>query len=213
MPRHRRRRTWPSTDTGDNGDAAKLGYSSKLPTAIRYGPAELGGLDLLDLRTELGISTLKYMRNEIYSNTEAGKLMLLNVKYSQIESGMSEPILEYPGIQISYLTPTWITSIRQFIFQHNLTISLTDTFTVLLRGPKDKCLMNRDALTRYSTQQKHDINLVRLYLQIITLSDMSQPDGISACCYHLNGERRPTQVIRIKTWPRQEPPTAPQIRL
>ncbi|KAI2511178.1 hypothetical protein MHU86_3143 [Fragilaria crotonensis] len=104
----------------------KLGYSSKLPTAIRYGPAELGGLDLLDLRTELGISTLKYMRNEIYSNTEAGKLMLLNVKYSQIESGMSEPILEYPGIQISYLTPTWITSIRQFIFQHNLTIlSLT----------------------------------------------------------------------------------------
>jgi hypothetical protein len=77
------------------------------------------------------------MRNEIYSNTEAGKLLLLNVKYSQIESGMLEPILEHPGIQISYLTPTWITSICQFIFQHNLTISLTDTFTVLLRGPKD----------------------------------------------------------------------------
>jgi hypothetical protein len=163
----------------------KLGYSSKLPTAIRYGPAELGGLEFLDLQTELGISTLKYMRNKIYSNTEAGKLMLLNVKYSQIESGMSEPILEHPGIQIRYLTPTWITSICQFILQHNLTISLTDTFTVLLRGPKDKCLMNRDALSRYSTQQQHDINLVRLYLQIITLSDRSQQDGISACCYHL----------------------------
>ena len=139
--------------------------------------------------------------------------MLLNVIFSQIESGMSEPILEHPGIQIRYLTPTWITSIRQLIFQHNLTISLTDTFTVLLRGPKDKCLMNRDALSWYSTQQQHDINLVRLYLQIIMLSDMSQPDGISACCYHLKGTRRPAQVIRIKTWPRQEPPTAPQVRL
>ena len=37
----------------------KLGYSSKLPTSIRHGPVELGGLNLIDLRTELGISTIK----------------------------------------------------------------------------------------------------------------------------------------------------------
>ena len=82
----------------------KLGYSSKLPTEIRYGPEELGGLGLFDLRTELGISTLKYMRDAIYSQTEAGKLMILNVKYSQIESGLSEPLLEHPGISIPYLS-------------------------------------------------------------------------------------------------------------
>ncbi|KAI2511593.1 hypothetical protein MHU86_2847 [Fragilaria crotonensis] len=76
----------------------KLGYPSTLPTEIRYGPVELGGLGLIDLRTELGISTLTYMRNAIYSNTEAGKLMIMNVKYSQIESGILEPILEHPAI-------------------------------------------------------------------------------------------------------------------
>lgn len=43
----------------------KLGYSSTLPTEIRYGPAKLGGLGLIDLRTELGISTLKYMQDAI----------------------------------------------------------------------------------------------------------------------------------------------------
>ena len=59
---------------------------------------ELGGLALLDLGTELGILNLKYMRDAIYSQTEAGKLMLLNVKYSQIESGIKEPLLEHPGI-------------------------------------------------------------------------------------------------------------------
>ena len=31
----------------------KLGYPSTLPTEIRYGPVELGGLGLIDLRTEL----------------------------------------------------------------------------------------------------------------------------------------------------------------
>lgn len=64
----------------------KLGYSSKMPVAIRHGPVELGGLALIDLRTELGISNLKYMRDSIFSDTEVGKLMILNVKYSQIES-------------------------------------------------------------------------------------------------------------------------------
>jgi hypothetical protein len=37
--------------------------------------------------------------------------------------------------------------------------------------------MDQDALTRYTQLQKYDINLARMYLQIITLSDMSLPDG------------------------------------
>ena len=99
--------------------------------------------------------------------------MIMNVKYSQIESGILEPILEHPEILISYLTATWITSIRQFLCQHNTTISLTDTLKIQLRGSNDRCIMDAEALTRYTTQQKCDINLVRMYLQIITLSDMS----------------------------------------
>ena len=75
-----------------------LGYLSKLPTEIRYEPEELGGLGLFDLCTEFGISTLKYMHDAIYSHTEAGRLMTLNVKYSRIESAISEPLLEHPGI-------------------------------------------------------------------------------------------------------------------
>ena len=33
----------------------KLHIRSTIPTALRYGPLELGGLALYDLRTELGI--------------------------------------------------------------------------------------------------------------------------------------------------------------
>ena len=117
----------------------KLEYSSNLPTEIRYGPEELGGLGLVNLRAELGISTLKYMRDAISFHTEALKLMI------QIESGISEPLLEYPGISIPYLTPTWITSVRQFLYQPNLSISLTDTIKIKLHGTYDRCIMNTDA--------------------------------------------------------------------
>jgi hypothetical protein len=57
----------------------KLGYSSKLPTEISYGPEELGGLGGVDTHTKLGISALKYMRDTILSHAEEGKLMILNV--------------------------------------------------------------------------------------------------------------------------------------
>ena len=191
----------------------KLGYSSKLPTAIRHGPRELGGLDLLDLRTELGISNLKYMRDAVYKGTKAGKLILLNAKYSQIEAGVSEALLEFPHLRIPYLTPSWLMSVCQFLYQHNLTISLTDTLTVVLRGTHDKCIMCLKALTRYALKQQRDINLVRLHLQVITLSDMTTADGYDICSHNLAGERRPGKKIRTKTWPIQQAPTPQQKRL
>jgi hypothetical protein len=51
----------------------KLGYSSKLHTALRHGPINMGGLALIDLRTELGIYTIKYMRDTIYKESETRK--------------------------------------------------------------------------------------------------------------------------------------------
>ena len=94
----------------------------------------MGGLALLDLRTEMRISMIKYLRNAIYTETEAGKLMILNLKYSQIESRIAENLLEHPTVHIPFLTSTWITSVRQFLYVHNMKISLTDTLTEIGRA-------------------------------------------------------------------------------
>ena len=84
----------------------RLGLSSKTPTPLRHGPRDMGGLALPDLRTEMGISQLKLMRNAIWSGTEVGKMLILSLKYSQIEAGIKEPLLEKPGIPVNYLTST-----------------------------------------------------------------------------------------------------------
>jgi ribonuclease HI len=73
--------------------------------------------------------------------------------------------------------------------------------------------MQLSLLKHYTPQQQTDINLVRLFLQVITLSDMSTTDGSDICGHHLRGDRRPNQKIRRKTWPRQETPTAGQKRI
>ncbi len=191
----------------------KLGHTSKLSTEIRHGPIEMGGLALIDLRTELGISQLKYLRDSIFSDSESGKLIIMSLKYSQIEAGIVEPLLEHPSIHLPYLTPTWLTSVRQYLYQHTLTVSITNSLRVILRGQHDQCIMSSPLLTHYTATQKTDINLVRLHLQVITLSDMLSPDGTNACPHHIMGLRRPHQVIRQKTWPRQDKVSPSQIKL
>jgi hypothetical protein len=115
---------------------------------------ELGGLALIDLQTEIRISTLKYMRDSIYSGKEIGKLMLLNIKFTQLESGLDVPLMENPGLHISYLTPTWITSVRQFLSQHNVKNSVTDTLRIQMQGKNYRCIMNLEALTQYTPVQQ-----------------------------------------------------------
>ena len=63
----------------------KLTVVDRDNTRQRLTTLSPGGLALLDLRTELGISTIKYMRDAIYKESETRKLMIMNAKYSQIE--------------------------------------------------------------------------------------------------------------------------------
>ena len=50
-----------------------LGISRTIPTPIRHGPTAMGGLDLLDLRTEAGISAIKLLRDSIFAKSETGQ--------------------------------------------------------------------------------------------------------------------------------------------
>jgi hypothetical protein len=83
-----------------------ISVACTIPTAIRHGPESMGGLDLLDLRTEYGISTIKMFRDSVFAMSPIGKMILINLHCSQLESGIGAPLLENPTISISYLTPT-----------------------------------------------------------------------------------------------------------
>ena len=150
----------------------KLGMSSKLPTAIRHGPPSMGGLGLMDIRTECGIEMVKYFRHQVYRQSEVGELLLIQLKALQLEAGIPQPLLPFPNIELSYLTPTWLLSMRQFLSNHNISITITDVLEVPLRGKHDLHIMNPAFLSRYSPSQQRDISLVRIFLQCTVLSDM-----------------------------------------
>jgi hypothetical protein len=168
---------------------------------------------MYDLRTETGIEALKFLRHSIYSDTEPGQLIRINLQYSQLESGIGEPLLEYPSIYIPYLTPTWLLSVRQFMSRHNMSIVLSDPYTLLTRNKSDQFIMQQQHLSRYSTRQQSDINLVRIYLQATTLADLTNPDNPKAIRLSAIDGNRSEGWIDNPLWPRQHTPTKAQRRL
>lgn len=114
----------------------KWKVQSTITTAIQHGPAEYGGLDIYDLCTEAGLEAIKFFRDAVYTGSENRKLLFMNLHYSQIEAGIGEQLLENQLIHLSYLTPTWLMSLRQFLHNHNITIKqVSEDFTTPLQGP------------------------------------------------------------------------------
>lgn len=191
----------------------KFHISSKIPTSLRHGPTELGGLGLYDLRTEAGIEAIKFLRNSLYSDSEAGNLIRLNLQYSQREAGVGFHLLEKPTAYISYLTPSWILSIRQFLANNNMSIRVSDVHCDQLKSPTDDFIMSADHLKRYSPSQQRDINLVRIWLQVTTLSELADPERPNRILLTFLDAKRPENFHVSETWPRQCQPTKSQCRL
>jgi hypothetical protein len=161
----------------------------------------------------MGVETLKFLRNALYSDSEAGNLIRLNLDYSQREAGVDFHLLEQPNRHISYLSPSWILSVRQFLGNNNMHLQISDLHLDALQGPADEYIMQSVHLQRYTPSQQSDLNLVRMWLQVVTLADMSDPDRRNCILLCFLDGNRPAQFRPSSKWPRQAQPSKAQQRL
>jgi hypothetical protein len=136
------------------------------------------------------------------------------MQYSQLEAGVGDLLLEKPDLHLPYLTPTWLLSMRQYLYCHNMTISVSNAFTIPLRSGSDQYIMQQCHLARYTVAQQRDINLVRIYLQVNTLANMTDhASPKSIILDYINAKRPVAGIPSAHPWPRQPPPTRQQQRL
>jgi hypothetical protein len=104
--------------------------------------------------------------------------MMYSLKYSQIESGLGFHLLEDPTVFILWLTPTWIMSLWAFLFNHNITITMTDCWHFSLCCKHDQYLMEPALTGKSFTRSEYEhINNVHMHLQVATLSNISDGNG------------------------------------
>jgi hypothetical protein len=158
----------------------KLGVNRHFPRRVTFGPRELGGLFLLDMSVEQGVRQVQHFMNHIFAFDSVGELMLIELRALQIESGCGHHLLEAPSIDIPYLTPCWIHSMRQFMAENRLKLEVTQAKKIPLCRERDRYLMDDFRhLNIFSDSDLYDINRCRIFLKVTTLSDIT--DGLGRC--------------------------------
>ena len=187
----------------------KLGYNRHYPHAVAFAPQKVFGCGLLNLRVEQGLSHIQSLLDYVGTHHKVGRVMLISLRHLQVEAGVSFDLLQQPKVKLSYLTNCWMVSLQQFCAEFDITIRCKHNRNPVLARDHDSCLMDKALQLSFKKQELVDVNLVRVYLQVTTLSDIVSADGLFVALASWNGQPIPDRKSTMN-FSRQTPPTVYQ---
>lgn len=178
-----------------NALLSKLGYNRKFPRCIVFGPIEWGGLNLKPLAFIQGYQQTKVMLRVINTHTKITNLLKILIRGTYLEAGTNSIFIttRAPTRRIlSYLTPTWVTCMLEFLATHSIDCNIDDgNMAPPLQRTSDKYLMDLFLAREpnYTMKQLRSLNRVRLHLQVYSL----------ACISHRSNHRIDRRIMAQRT--------------
>jgi hypothetical protein len=150
----------------------------------------------------------KHMRD---NNEISTTLKILIETYTMISGSVTNPFQD--TTDHPYITSPWIDTTRTFLRDTNTSITLPQINTPLLLLTHDKPLMRLAMAKKFSTRQLQLINNCRIWLQVISLAEVSDSSGRTilqdAVAGTTDDDNKPLlwQVsLSILKWPQQTKP-------
>ena len=191
----------------------KLGMNQHFPRRVAFGPKELCGLGLLDLSIEQGVRQICHFLDHIFAQDSIGTMILIELRSLQLESGSGSHLLESPSTDLPYLTPCWLTSMRQFMARHSIQLAVAKAKLVPLARTHDRYLMDDfGLLSNLTPDDLYDINRVRIFLKVTTLSDITDGCGVYITEDAFSARPLSDRSPKLR-WPRQPSITTRQRNL
>ena len=152
------------------------GYNRHFPREVVYGPARFGGMQWESLRLLQVIEKVKFFLCHLRREDKLGKLLQILLECVQLQSGLTESILDTTLPWEMYVENNWLSSLKEGLNEVNGSI-LTHHKTPTPQRKYDRGLM--DIFCRWNLKKKEldAINRCRIYLQVIFVSDVSDLDG------------------------------------
>ena len=167
----------------------KLGCNRNFPMLLRYNPSWLLGLGLYDPHLEQGLAKLIQFVINGTSNTITGNLLCTSLEHHQLEVGSFTSIFDLDYASHIHLTsPTWITTLWQFISENDITLSSSSPRRPQPLRRNDRAIMDI-FLTEYilPTRTLQAINRVRCYFKVFSIADIATGDGLRITKQYLLG--------------------------
>jgi hypothetical protein len=186
----------------------------KFPRAVVYGPKSMMGLGKTDLYVRQGVSQISTLQQFLHTDTITGELLRANIEAIKMYIGIGRNFLtlEYGRLH-KLVPPSLLKHIWQFIHKYDITIEEEVTSNLILRRENDTFLMEEIAThNEFSDNDLVHINRCRLYLQVTTLADITNGNGMLLLQGILKGSKM-SHHQPYYSWPRQERPGVVSWRL
>ena len=174
-----------------------LGIVRSFPKALTHGPISAQGLGLSHVVTVQGIKHYcKVVKFVSRAESLTGSLILASYEQLLLEVGLQPPLFQRPiKPLLKMLTPCWLTHFWEFLCHSGL--SMIDTgFSFALHRHHDSLIMESLLSLEPTPDELKQANLCRLWLQALTLSDLTNGlsssldpqivDGKQRCVLHSN---------------------------
>jgi hypothetical protein len=155
----------------------KLHVNRNTARSIIYGPEKYGGLALPNLYTTTSMDKLRLFLGHLRLQDRTGQLIHIDLTYLQLLSGIGTFFLIEDAASFSWLESGWITSLWEFTSGHALKFLYPGQWTPPKPRENDIYLMEAFAKQNPPVRTMAALNRCRLFLQVITISDISTADG------------------------------------
>ena len=184
----------------------KTGFNKHYPHAVAFAPTSVFGCGLIDLRIEQGLTHIQSLLDYVGTQQRVGLVMLISLRHLQVEAGVSYDLLATPKTELVYLTDCWILGLRKFCAEYHISLRVRRNRVPSVSREGDSMLMEHAITLGLRKQELIDLNLVRIFLGVSTVSDIATADGVKIHPFIWKGIPIPDRASTF-SFPRQEQPT------
>ena len=185
------------------------GYHKGLPRAVLYGPSLYGGTEWDTSYLLQVYEKVRFFLGHVRRNDRLGKLLVILVQTIQLVAGINDQILDTEIKWTTWVETTWITFLQTCLWEVNGRIKL-ECKKYKCPRKQDQFIMDIFEKEKYSEKKLLAINRCRMYLRVLTVSDLCTYDGrdIESTIWSLEKGRDSTMQ-----WPIQIKPCKTDINI
>jgi hypothetical protein len=157
---------------------ARCGFNRNTSQNVLFGPSKYNGAGFRRFSTEQGVGQLQYFVKHWSHQTEPGSLLHIAVAWAQLNVGVGFSIFNDVVTSLPHFESEWLRSVRDFLRIVQGRLRLDVSFVPEIQRVNNSFIMDH-VLERgdFTHKEVRKINYCRLYLQAITVSDISNATG------------------------------------
>lgn len=179
---------------------AKCGYNRNTSSRlVLNGPVRLNGAGFRPFATEQGVGQIQYLVKHWTSTLKPGLTQRIAVAWAQTSLGVGWSFLENVTTPLPHFESEWLRVLRNFLKSINGRMRLDDAQVPKTQRVNDTYIMDHVLASKeFSAREICRINYCHLFLQVITVSDITNASGT----WIFNGIQKgnTSEITNSTTW-------------